>query len=72
MATVPLKERVEILEREVARLKSRLENTAPAGRPWWEQIAGTFADDPAFEEAVRLGREYRESLRPRKARSPKT
>ena len=71
MATVPLEERVTILEGEVARLKSHLENTASPGKPWWEQIAGTFADDPAFEEAVRLGREYRESLRPRSARAPK-
>ena len=29
---------------------------------------GTFKDDPTFAEAVRLGREYRESLRPK----PKT
>ena len=71
MATVPLKERVAILEKEVAQLKSHLENTASTGTPWWDQIIGTFADDPAFEEAVRLGREYRESLRPRQARSPK-
>ena len=27
--------------------------------PWWKQIIGTFADDPAHEEAMRLGREYR-------------
>lgn len=29
--------------------------------PWWEQRAGTFADDPIYDEAMRLGREYRES-----------
>lgn len=28
---------------------------------WWEQIYGTFAGS---EEAMRLGREYRESQRP--------
>ncbi|HWE35978.1 MAG TPA: hypothetical protein VG406_05340 [Isosphaeraceae bacterium] len=30
---------------------------------WWIEGAGRFADDPAFEEMVRLGGEYRESLR---------
>jgi hypothetical protein len=68
MATVPLKERVAILEKEVERLRSDLEKMASADKPWWDQIIGTFADDPAFEEAVRLGREYRESQRPRQAR----
>lgn len=28
---------------------------------WWREIAGTFANNPDFEEAMRLGREYRES-----------
>ena len=30
---------------------------------WWEQIAGTLADNSAYDEAMRLGREYRDSLR---------
>jgi hypothetical protein len=28
---------------------------------WIERIAGTFRDDPEFDEIVRLGREFRES-----------
>jgi hypothetical protein len=32
--------------------------------PWWERIYGTFANSPEYEEAMRLGRAYRESLRP--------
>jgi hypothetical protein len=41
----------------------------PSGQPpapetaWWKRIVGVFSDDPEFEEAMRLGREYRESLR---------
>jgi hypothetical protein len=31
--------------------------------PWWKKIAGIFADDPAFEEAMGLGREWRQSFR---------
>jgi hypothetical protein len=30
----------------------------------WRATAGMFAGDPWFEDVVRLGREYRESLRP--------
>lgn len=57
-----LEERVAHLETEVARLKHKIENDIP--KPWWEQIAGTFADNSAYDEAMRLGREYRDSLRP--------
>jgi hypothetical protein len=56
-----LEERVAHLEAEVARLKNKVENES-SSRPWWEKIAGTFADNPAYEEAMRLGREYRNSL----------
>lgn len=58
-----LEERVAHLEAEVARLKSKVENDS-SSRPWWEQIAGTFADNSAYDEAMQLGREYRDSLRP--------
>ncbi|MGJ3245049.1 MAG: hypothetical protein ACFE0I_03120 [Elainellaceae cyanobacterium] len=58
-----LEERVAYLEAEVARLKNKVENGVSA-RPWWEQIVGTFADNAAYDEAMRLGREYRDSLRP--------
>jgi hypothetical protein len=65
MATGSLKDRVAALEAEVARLKAKLEEKDRDGLPWWENIAGTFAGDPAFEEAMRLGREWRESFRPK-------
>ena len=56
-----LERRVAQLEREVSLLKSH--TTEPGGKPWWEQIAGRFENDQAFDEIVRLGREYRDSLR---------
>ena len=65
MGTVPLKHRVEALEAEVARLKTKLENGPASPRPWWEQVWGSFAGDPAFQEAMRLGRQYREAQRPK-------
>ena len=65
MATVPLKQRVEALESEVARLKAKLEDGPVSSKPWWDQIWGSFAGDPAFLEAMRLGRRYRQSHRPK-------
>jgi hypothetical protein len=58
-----LEERVAHLETEVARLKNKVERDL-SSKAWWEQIAGTFADNSAYDEAMRLGREYRDSLRP--------
>jgi hypothetical protein len=57
-----LEERVAHLEAEVTRLKNKVENDLSSS-PWWEKIAGTFSDNPAYDEAMRLGSEYRNSLR---------
>jgi len=72
MATVKLAERVKLLEVEVARLKDKIESSEKEAKPWTEKIWGIFANDPAFEEAMRLGREYRESLRPKPRKRRKT
>lgn len=66
MATITLEDRVTALEKELAQIKWRLEKEKlQTPLPWWEKIAGTFADSEEYEEAMRLGREYRESLRPK-------
>ncbi len=60
-----LEARVTVLEAEAARLKAQQVTATPEdAAPWWKKIWGTFKDDPDYEEAMRLGREYRESLRP--------
>ena len=71
MGSAQLEKRVAALEEELARLKSQVERT-DASKPWWEWIAGTFQDDPVYEKAMKLGRQYRRSLKPRsgKARPP--
>lgn len=61
MSTTTLEERVALLEQEVLQLKCQLQK--PAHVPWWEQIGGVFANVSAFDEAVTLGRQYRESQR---------
>jgi hypothetical protein len=58
-----LEERVAYLEAEVARLRNKVDSSV-APKPWWEQVVGAFADNSAYDEAMRLGREYRDSLRP--------
>jgi hypothetical protein len=62
MATESVEKRLADLEADVARLKAKVEGSA---EPWWKRIWGSFANDPAFLEAMRYGREYRESLRPK-------
>lgn len=66
MATGTLEERIAAVEQELAQLKQQLQaETPPVPLPWWEKIAGTFANSEHYDEAMRLGREYRESLRPK-------
>jgi hypothetical protein len=61
MATLSLEERVAALETEVARLKRERPGTSQTSPPWWERRFGAFRDDPMYEEAMRLGAEYRRS-----------
>lgn len=68
MAARELELRVAALEAEMAQVKQKIEAVTEPAKPWWRQIYGTFANDPLYEEAMRLGREYRESLRPPSAK----
>jgi hypothetical protein len=63
MTTQQLEARLATLEQEMAQVKQMLTPTGQslAIQPWWEKIAGSFADDPDFDEAERLGREWRKS-----------
>ena len=57
----PLETRLARVERELEGVKATLAKEAPT--PWWQQIAGAFKDDPAFDEITRLGAEIREADR---------
>ncbi len=63
MSKPKIEERVATLEAEVAQLKHQIEAGLGSATPWWEKISGTFANNPAFDEAIELGRKYRNSLR---------
>lgn len=66
MAALSLEERVAALEAELEQVKRRQQETVSAEEPrGWRRIVGVFKDDPGFEEAVRAGREWRESFRPK-------
>lgn len=64
-----LETRVATLERELASLKEQVESQK---LPWWKANLGQFADDPIYDEAMKLGRAYRDSLRPTAKRKQAT
>ena len=65
MAIPHIESRVSALEAEVAQLKQRLGSPTESRHEWLEEISGVFTDDAIHQEAMRLGWEYRESLRPK-------
>ena len=68
MAVPEIELRMTRLEAEVAQLKKQLEQAAPPAGDWLDEIFGVFDNDPIYQEAMKLGREYRESLRPKATR----
>ena len=60
MTQKEIEKRLETLEAEVALLKSRTVVNGEVEKPWYKQIP-KFGGNPAYEEASRLGREYREA-----------
>ena len=72
MTLKELEARLTALEKVVEQLRAQVAGTGKPERHWWHEDAGRFANDPVFDEIVRLGREYRESLHPdRKKRAKK-
>ena len=69
MSTPSVEQRLAALEAEVARIKAQIEGK-PKG-DWVEAISGTFANDPLYEKAMRYGREWRESFRPKPKKQKK-
>jgi hypothetical protein len=56
-----LEVRVETLEKDLAQIKQVLASSIAKQEPWWLKVVGTFENDPTFDEAVRLGQEWRKS-----------
>jgi len=41
----------------LALLKKTIAASLKRKEPWWLKVAGSFENDPTFDEAVRLGQE---------------
>jgi len=67
-----LEMRVEALEAEVARLKQQsgayAQQMVEQKQDWVNLIFGALADHPDYDRVIKLGRNYRESLRPTPSR----
>jgi hypothetical protein len=60
MTLQQLEQRLSELERQVAELRREARPIRPLSGV--QDTFGMFADDPEFDEIVRLGREYREHV----------
>ena len=60
--STPIDDRVEALEQKVADL-TRLVAAGPKDPYAWRSTVGMSANDPGFDEMVKLGKQYRQSLR---------
>jgi hypothetical protein len=56
-----LEERLTHLEHELEQVKKRLPEAPTKPKNWLDQVFGSFKDDPIYEEAMRLRREFRDS-----------
>jgi hypothetical protein len=68
MTITELEKRLLALEGAVRDLQEQVAQGTTATRPWTREHAGRFANDPLFEEMVRLGKAYRDSLKPGRRR----
>jgi hypothetical protein len=55
--TAVLEKRIDALEKELAELKAEVRKRPPSHD--WRETVGRFKDDPEFDEAMRLGAEWR-------------
>ena len=61
--TNALQKRMANLEKQLRAVQTELEAMRQTvHKPWWERLAGTFKNDPRFDEVVAAGRAYRRSL----------
>ena len=62
MSPLELEARIAHLEAEMKYLKNLVVSSSAHSINWWEKIVGTFENSVAFDEAMELGKQYRQSL----------
>ena len=60
--STPVEKRLDELEKKVADL-TRLVTSGPTDPFAWRSTVGMAANDPGFDEMIRLGKAYRQSLK---------
>jgi hypothetical protein len=63
--SLKLEKRIAALEQQVASLQRQQQANGDNRRCWLDDLYGKFEGDPVFAEAMKLGKKYRQSLRPR-------
>jgi len=57
----PIEIRVTNLELQLTQIQQILATISPPPKPWWEEIAGSHANDPTFEASIQLGQQWRKT-----------
>jgi hypothetical protein len=55
--------RLARLEADVQEIKALLQAQQEPKKPWWENVVGSFANDPVAHEIIELGLQVREKDR---------
>jgi hypothetical protein len=71
MARPNVEVRLTAIETELASLKKQVQFNKETNPDWLDSVWGSFSNDPMYDEAMELGRKYRESLRPKEKATPK-
>jgi hypothetical protein len=64
MAKSSVEARFAAIEAEIAQLKKQVASNDKAQSNWLTETFGVYADFPEYDQVIKYGRQYRESLRP--------
>ena len=64
MSDEQIERRLAAIEATLAEIQRRLAEPPPIKPNWLERITGSMQDEPAFEDVLKYGRQFRESDRP--------
>jgi hypothetical protein len=65
MSNKQIRERLDSIQQELDELRRSIAGGKPSE---WRAAAGSFANDPLFEKAMKFGADYRKSMRPKQRR----